>query len=80
MFVVACFYLPFVMIQLLLSRLELTKHISNILIYSCDHIICPDLLILFYTPQLVRAEFFKSLLLATSTDKIFEKNSSLHVK
>ena len=51
MFVVTCFYLSFIMPQLLLSRTELTKHISSILIYSCDHIICPGLSILFsYAP------------------------------
>ena len=50
-FVVTCFYLLFIMPQLLLSRTELTKHISSILIYSCDHIICPGLSILFsYAP------------------------------
>ena len=50
-FVVTCFYLSFIMPQLLLSRTELTKHISSILIYSCNHIICPGLSILFsYAP------------------------------
>ena len=50
-FVVTSFCLSIIMPQLLLSRTELTKRISSILIYSCDHIICPDLSILFsYAP------------------------------
>ena len=46
MFVVTCFYLLFVMSQLLLSLV-----IPSILMYSWDHIISPDLSILFsYAP------------------------------
>ena len=44
-------YLAYIMSQLLLSRAELAKCIPSILMYSCDHIICPGLSILFlYTP------------------------------
>ena len=51
MFVVTCFYLSFIMSQLLLSRTELTKYTPSIFMYSCDHIICPGLSILFlYAP------------------------------
>ena len=50
-FVITYFYLSFIMSQLLLSRTELTKCTLNILMYSCDHIICPGLSIQFlYTP------------------------------
>ena len=46
MFVVTCFYLLFIMSQLLLSLV-----IPSILMDSCDHIICPGLSILFlYAP------------------------------
>ena len=42
MFVVTCFYMSFIMPQLLLSLV-----IPSILMCSCDHIISPDLSILF---------------------------------
>ena len=46
MFAVICFYLSFIMLQLLLSLVN-----PNILMYSCDHITCPGLSILFiYAP------------------------------
>ena len=46
MFVVTCFYLSFIISQFLLSLV-----IPSILMYSCDHIISPDLSILFlYAP------------------------------
>ena len=46
MFVVTCFYLSFTVSQLLLSLV-----IPIILMYCCDHIICPGLSILFlYAP------------------------------
>ena len=47
MFVATCFYLSFILPQLLLSRMELTKCTPIILMYSCDHIICPGLSLLF---------------------------------
>ena len=51
MFVVTCFYLSFIMSQLLLSRMELTKCTPSILMYSCDHINCPGLsILLLYAP------------------------------
>ena len=43
----------------MLLRTELAKCILSILMYSCDHIICPDLSVLFYMPQLIRSEFLK---------------------
>ena len=50
-FVITYFYFSFIISQLLLSRAELTKCTTNILMYSCDHIICPGWSILFlYTP------------------------------
>ena len=43
---VTCFYLSFIMSQFLLSLV-----IPSILMYSCDHIICPGLSVLFlYAP------------------------------
>ena len=48
MFVATCFYLSFIISQLLLSRVKLTKCIPSILRYSCNHIICSGLSILFF--------------------------------
>ena len=51
MFAMTCYYLSFIMSQLLLSRTELTKCTTSVIMYSSDHIICPGLSVLFlHTP------------------------------
>ena len=51
MFIVTSFHLSFLMSQLVLSKMKLTKCTPSILMYYCDHIICPGLSILFlYAP------------------------------
>ena len=65
MFNATCFcYLSFIMSQLLLSRVELTKCIPSILMESCEYAICPGSSILFYMDQLIRPKFLKSLSLS----------------
>ena len=54
MFVVTCFYLSFIMSQLLLSLV-----IPSILMYSCDHIISPDLSILLLYASVHMARIFE---------------------
>ena len=58
MFVIACFYLSFIMCQLLLSLV-----ISSILMYNCDHIISPDLPILFLYAPAHKAWIFEQFVL-----------------
>ena len=59
MFVVTCFYFSFIMSQLFLSRTELRKCTLSILMYSCDHIICPVLSILYLYTTVHKAWIFE---------------------